>query len=128
MIILIIFHNALVIENFKNIQILQDKMKDIRLAAYNIEKLVVNEEKEEVILPKKYEQYIDKFFLYEYNCSIIQNSKLIHPNITVKNFKFDDNSYLKDNLLVESKIEQLKFQNLLTEKMYRHRKYIKNCY
>ena len=103
-------------------------MKELRKSAYIIEKLTINETKEKVSIPKEYEKYTRILFLDETTCSFFQYVKNVHPQTKLFDYKFGNNEQDYYYLFAKEEIETLKFQNLLTHKMYRHKKKIIGCY
>lgn len=126
---IIIFHNVLIANNVENIKNTQKEMKELRQAAYSIEKITINtNKKEKIILPKEYEKYTHSLFINEGTCSFFQYVKNVHPNTKLFDYKLSENKDVNNKLNSEEESSIIKFQNLLTEKMYRHKKVIENCY
>ena len=82
------------------------------------------------MLPLDTKKYSKIFFLEEDSCSFFQYVQNVHPEINIKKFKYEENNKSKYdlNFFTEDELSNLKFQNLLTDKMYRHKKKIMNCY
>ncbi len=130
LIVLAIFNKPLITDNIENIKDTVLSRKEMRKNAYIIEKIAINTKDEEIVIPLDSKQYSEIFFLEEDTCSFFQYVKNVHPKTNIKNFKYEENNESKFDLKIftEDELANLKFQNLLMEKMYRHKKVIYNCY
>lgn len=127
---LLVFSNSLIINYYKNINETREKYKEIRMAAYKAEKYAttINED-DNIILPVSYNHYQIYFWFLDnysdYECGFVKYIKNVHPKID-KEYVIFSNEVEDKVIFTEDELKQLKFQNLLLEKMYRHKKTF-NC-
>lgn len=128
--VLIVFCKSLILNFPNNIKNMIKYQKTIRTAAYIAEKKLVSEKTDEVFLPEKYKDIYSGILWIndqDYYCSFTVYVHNVHPNIN-NNYNISYKDYSDEAFLSKKEIQELKFQNLLTSKMYRHKKDIKNCY
>ncbi len=126
---LIIFRVNLIGEYLPNIHQTVERSKQIRKAAYIIEKLALNQKSEDIKIPKEYIEYNDILYLDSKiytGCGFYRYIQNIHPKVHKSSVTYNDN--IDMSIFSDKELTELKFQNLLTDKMYRHKKIIKNCY
>ena len=130
-----IFHTNLITEYFNVMQETLDFSKEMRKTAYIMEKIAVssNINDNTLIVPKKFIQYNDYFWFTEDGsinpCGYNVYLHNIYPKINKTQIIFaKDDSIIENIQLDDKELEQLKFSNLLKEKMYRHKKFINGCY
>lgn len=126
--IILILKVELITNNIKNIKNSQNEMKELRQAAYIIEQATINETKEKIILPEEYKKYNDSLFLDYGPCSFFQYVNNVHPNIKKYYYELSEDENINTEFKEKENIADIKFQNLLTEKMYRHKKIINYCF
>ena len=129
-IVLLIFRNKLIIDYEHNLITAANLSKEIRISAYKLEKLAIEEKTKDYIVPKKYKDpyYNHIFFLEEDFCSFAIYVNNVHPEITKSIYITYSDNIDDDSILTEDELKELKFSNLLQNKMYRHKKTILRCY
>ena len=129
-IILAIFHKNLINDYWTNIENTRIKTKELRTVAYKAEKIATTVNTEDIIVPPEFEYYKDILWFDQIgfeNCDYTIYINNVHPKIKKKSVVYSENAL--DNItFTEEELKELKFQNLLQEKMYRHKKHIVGCY
>lgn len=129
-IIFAIFHKNLITEYYINLEETRNFSKEIRTAAYKTEKIAITSDSENIVVPEEYRNYKDILWFDQIafeNCDYTIYINNVHPKIKKKTVVYSDNAL--DNItFTDEELKELKFQNLLQEKMYRHKKHIVGCY
>lgn len=129
-IILAVFHRNLIIEYWQNIEEKRAETKELRTVAYKTEKIATTLDNENIVVPLEFENYknilwFDQIAFEKCDYTIYINN--VYPKIKKNSIIYSENAL--DNItFTDKELKELKFQNLLQEKMYRHKKYIQGCY
>lgn len=125
----VVIHKNIIISYLDYIKNEELKNKNIRITAYKVEKAAVkaNNKSNIINIPVDFKDYTDYLWYDQVFCGFGRYINNVHPEINYVEFEFTD----KQNDLpdfTDDELKKLKFQNLIQNKMYRHKKIIKGCY